>query len=507
MLLLDVRVTTYRPRLRAHIHVEDGKLTDWLLHRSFPVDGAAAALVERLDGEAAWDAVRAELIAGGHAEGDVDAALRSLLYLHAVEGAGDELSARLERVVARTEAIPTSILAGARFGCQGSGGCCQGYTFGPLTDDDVARLDALDLAGAFPAITGPYVEQLEHGRYLKRDGDRCVFLAGDRRCGIHAAFGAGAKPGFCQLYPLDSFGTVEGIRVVDRGTCATFGVSARTGLPLVDDLARVRPLLDPPLLHHPVVQVDGWPWDYGLFLRFTTGACDLVRQDIGTASDTLAAIGRMLAALAATMQTCPLEPGQPDGVVADVLATPAAAWYAGPGDGATTGLRRLTTLLGDLTPAMSSAIEQGRAQSWADRFREVVALLEHVSERLTAGGDGDGAPAGDAARAPAGPGHGPDVDEALRISLRQQLFGRHVLVGGHAGAGLVRIGMIHLLALASARLAAGDRPLTAADLSRGHMVATRVLHTGAIDGVLLIHEPRWPDLIDGIAAAARLLSA
>ena len=496
-------VTSYRPKQRAHLHAEGDRLDDSLLHRSLTLEGVAAALASRLDGTVDWPTVRAGLVDEGHDGHHVDAALRGLYFLHAVEGAGDALAARLARVVDRTEAVPTSLLEGARFACQGSGACCSGYSFGPLTDDDVARLEGLELASAFPGLAPPYVDHLAHGRYLRKAGDDCVFLAGDRRCGLHAAFGADAKPGFCRLYPLDAFGTVEGIRVVDRGTCATFGVSARVGLPLVDDLPRVRPLLEPPLLHHPLAFVDGCPWDYGLFLRVTTAATSLIKRNLGGASETLGAVGRCLAALALTLRSCPLEPGQPDDTIGRVLALDGTTWYAPPDpDAAARGLRVLGVLLADLARTATAVVETGTALATAPRFRDLAVLLEHTAARLAAAE----APPAAGARA-ADVAELAEVDEVLRLSMRQQLFGRQALTAGHAGAGLVRIGVIQLVALSGARTDAGDRPLAAADLSRGHMLATRVLTSGALDAVFVAHEPRWRELLDGLRLAAGIARA
>jgi hypothetical protein len=106
-------------------------------------------------------------------------------------------------------------------------------------------------------------------------------------------------------------------------------------------------------------------------------------------------------------------------------------------------------------------------------------LIEHTAAALAADTSPPAAIAADAG-----------VDEALRISMRQQLFGRHFLVGGHASAGLVRIAVIQLLALAGARIEAGARALTAADLNRGHVLATRAFESGKFDAVLVEHEPR-----------------
>jgi Fe-S-cluster containining protein len=464
------------------------RLDDELLDRSLTLEGAVAVLAPLLDGGTEWLLIRNTLVEQGLAPDDVDNALRRLLFLHAVEGAGDATVSKLERLLRGEETVPTSILEGARFGCQGSGACCQGYAFGPLTDADVAKLDALDLATAFPDLAPPYVEANEGGRYLRRDGDRCVFLTDDRRCGLHAVFGSDAKPGFCRLFPLDSFATIEGIRVVDRGTCATFAVSARVGLPLVDDLPRVRPLLPPPVLYHPVVLVGEWAWDYALLLRFTTAATTLVKRNLGTASSTLMAIARCLDALMEATAQCPLEPGQPDAAVNAVLAIDGASWYRSAGsDAAIAGTRAMSDLLRALGVALT---EGGDAHALA--ARDLAVLIEHTAAALAADTSPPAAIAADAG-----------VDEALRISMRQQLFGRHFLVGGHASAGLVRIAVIQLLALAGARIEAGARALTAADLNRGHVLATRAFESGKFDAVLVEHEPRWRVLLDGLAHAAQ----
>lgn len=477
------------------MRVEQDRLDDRLLDRNIMLTGVAAALAPLLDGNTEWVLIRNMLVELGHAGEDVDNALRRLLCLHAVEGAGDAMVAKLERLLRGEESVPTSILEGARFGCQGSGSCCQGYAFGPLTDADVATLDALDLATAFPHVGSQYVETTERGRYLRRHGERCVFLTDERRCGLHAAFGSEAKPGFCRLFPLDSFATIEGIRVVDRGTCATFAVSARVGLPLVDDLPRVRPLLPPPLLHHPVALVGDMGWDYGLLLRFTTAATTLIKRNLGTASETLTAIGRCLDALIEAAAQCPLEPGQPDAIVSAVLAIDTTTWYRPlDRDAAIVGTRAISDLLCALGVTLTEAVGDGLTH--VSPARDLAMLIEHTAAAVTADAFPDRAVAAS-----------PDVEEALRISMRQQLFGRHFLVSGNAHAGLVRIAVIQLLALAGARIEARERALTAADLNRGHVLATRAFEFGKLDATLIEYAPRWRVLLDGFARAAQTVVA
>ncbi len=469
-------------------------LEDGLLQRSYPIEGVMVELAPLLAGELTWEAIRAMLVERGHGEGDVEEAMRRLMFLHAVEGAGDALVARLERVLRREESVPISILEGARFECQGSGACCQGYMFGPLTEDDVAGIERLGLAASWPEVAAPYVEDHPNGKYLRRVGDRCVFLEGTR-CGLHARFGADAKPGLCRMFPLDSFATVEGIRVVDTGRCSTFGVSARKGLPLVEDMERVRPLLRQPVLFHPVVIVDGWEWDYAIYLRFTTAATAMVRRMEGTASETLRAIGRCLDGLTVAMERFAIEEGQPDTIVGAVLGMEPGVWYRPPRKEAEeAGVQAIVEVLRAIGTLVAAALARGEAVATsAERLRELVWLVTYAAGMIEAA-EALGALAATAAD---------EVEEALRLSLRQQLFGRNVLVNGHAGAGLMRIALIQLLAVAGARAQARNRAISAADLSHGHTLAVRGLKPGKLDDVLLEHEPRWRVMLDGLARATR----
>ena len=490
-------VTAYRPRLRSYIRLDGGSITDALLGRSMEIEGTAAAVAARLDGSRDWYGVKAGLAAEGHDPDDVDSALRGLYLLHYVEGAGDELAARLERVVERRDQVSWSTLEESRFTCQGSGSCCHGYALGPLNDGDVARLDELDLAAAFPQVEPPYVVDENGGRYLRKTDDHCVFLAADNRCGLHARYGAEAKPHFCRVYPLESFGTVMGVRLVDTGACATFVRSARKGLPLVQELSWLEPLLEGPHLHHPIVLVDERGWDYGLFLRFTGFAIDLVGRRVADPIDSLLAIARCLDALSQAVIACPLEPGQPDRMVDDILAIDASVWVRPPRpEAAARGVGAVGELLGELLGTVTGALEDGRARSAAARFRAFCVAAERVIADLAAV---------DPSAPP--PELAPDVDEALRISLRQQLFGSHVLVDGHAGAGLLRIGLIQLFTVALARHDAGSRPLTAADLDRGHALAVRTFQTSALDGLLALFDRAWRLLVEGLWLATRALAA
>src|SRR5262249_20461025 len=283
------------------------------------------------DGERELGAILDDLVAAGFARGEAETSFRWLLLVHAVEGAGDAIVAKVEQVAKRQIALPIVILDGARFECQGSGACCQSYVFGPIDDADTARLEALRLAEAFPHVARPYVKTDDRGiRHLRSVDDRCIFLEG-HRCGIHARFGAAAKPAICQLYPLETHATIAGLRLADKGGCARYATSARSGPPLEQDLVRVKPLLAgmPHDLRHPIVALDGIPCDFSVALDFARTAMALVKKSPYNAPAALADAGVGLAHLRAALAACPLEPGQPERAVGNVLAG-WASWRSAP---------------------------------------------------------------------------------------------------------------------------------------------------------------------------------
>lgn len=481
----------YRPRLRAHLQLDGDVVHDRLLGHTVTLTTVVAAVAGRLDGETAWTAIRAAVGAAGHRPDEVDGALRALLALLAVEGAGDALLERLSRVVARQEPLPTLVLGGARFACQGSGACCEGYRLGPLSDDDVARLAGLDLAAASAHVVGRGWHDEGGDRYLDKRDDRCVFLDDERRCGLHARFGADAKPAFCRLYPLDTFATVAGVWVVDRGTCACFATATCSGAALVDELPRLRPLLAPPRLRHPLVLVDDVTWDHGLYLRFVDAGTALVRAEHAGVAATVRALGRLLASASTAVRDCPLAPGQPEGALDAALAAEPARWYQ-PATDVEAGVATVVALLAELAAA-TSALARDTGAVQAARARALASLCADTAAMLVA------APA-----APVASTLEPALDAVLRISLRQQLVGRQALVGDRAGAGLLRLALIVLLSLAGARRHAGARALVAADLDHGHVLATRWLHAPELAAIVVAYEPRWRLVLDGLERAVDL---
>lgn len=83
--------------------------------------------------------------------------------------------------------------------------------------------EAIEALASQIGVTTPVVS----GR-LRRNAGRCVFLTDERRCRLHARFGASAKPAVCQQFPVLA---AEGERVVDPG-CHAAWATREVGDPL-----------------------------------------------------------------------------------------------------------------------------------------------------------------------------------------------------------------------------------------------------------------------------------
>ncbi|MCS6911828.1 MAG: YkgJ family cysteine cluster protein [Myxococcales bacterium] len=479
---------------------EDGALEalhDGLLDRRVGLGPVGRAVVARLDGRRP----SAEVIAEAAAEAGVPAqeaehALRTLLLMGLVIGAGDWVRERAAQVRAAAT-LPVLFLEGTRFGCQGSGDCCQSYSLGPLSDEDVARIEALagELPTALPQLgPGPYLEArpgLEGPPrwYLKTVQGRCVFLLETRRCGLHVAFGAGSKPGFCRLYPYQHLPTVLGLKLYDGCECACFGQSARSG-PFVDDeLERVLPLLPAVQeVHHPLVWLDDrTPCDYGHLLRLQEAMAALCERE-ATATATLMAQGELLRRFLGALRQCPMEAGEPDRTVERVLAEepgPPGGWADE--RAVCAGLAALAALAGELAeeiaPSAALADRSPAALVSVRPYQELARSLDRVraaAERAT--GEALGPPA-----------EVPLWDEVWRLSLRQQVFGHRLLVDDRPTAGFLRIALGYLVAAAHAgerAEARGAACAALAEINAGHKLALRMLHQPALERVFLRHSER-----------------
>src|SRR5262249_6986532 len=155
-----------------------------------------------------------------------------------------------------------------------------------------------------------------------------------------------------------------------------------------------------------------------------------------------------LAAFAAALAACPLEPGQPDAILDATFGGDAARWYGEPApEAARAGADAIAEVAATLLRSIAGGIGATNAGGRPLSARLLGDLAPILSLVVTA------------AR-----GHEPpvavddlDVAAVLRLSLRQQLFGARATIGQHAAAGIVRLALIQLCAVYGARVdAAAD---------------------------------------------------
>ncbi len=484
----------FRPRFRPEVRVEtdeDGvRLVDGLTGLRIGLDPETARVTRRIDGRPLRD------LAGDDDPAEVEAVVRRYLLLHLLEGAGTETVARLRAHRQGTLDAPLSLLREGRFACQESGDCCRSFRFGPLSADEVARIEALDLAGAGLG-EGPWFRSLRGPdgalRVFLAGEERCVFQREDARCGLHAAFGAEAKPRVCRLFPYTAQATVAGLKLYDKGACSCFSRSATQGTPVTEDLERLLPLLGSPELEHPTVFVGrGLAIDFGAFLR-------LQRVLVREAGEGEASAPALLARLAARARgfgraaaACPLEAGEPERGLGRALEE--APPPLPTSDDAPEAVAELCAALVARLAVELAAGPQG-SQS-ARRLRQIGELLPllHLVEsqaRAAAGGRLEGP-----YRALRALPWEAAVDELLRIGLRQRLFGRQALVAGRVRAGFLRLALYTLLVLYGGRqraAAEGAPAVLPRHLDAGHAVTVRLLFHPELEELFLTWEAwAWP---------------
>lgn len=496
-----------RPRLRDDVErVLDGDrlvaLRDVPLDRRVPVGRLGRALVAAMDGRTATELVTAVAASESAPPADVEGSLRSLLLLHLLDGSGTA-TVELTRAAARGETPrPPRWLEDGRFGCAGSGACCQVYDPGPLTDEDLARLDAAapTIRAGLPHLDpGPWIvtQELEEGgswRYLRRVNGRCLFLKPDGLCGVHATAGREAKPDACRLFPFDAVRTVEGVKVWDISQCSRFPTTTRQG-PSHATYAPEALAIAPRrlLLHHPTVALDdGVPCDYGPILALEAALLDEVGAPGLTAGERLLRLAARARTLSLALGACPLEVGEPEATTRRALDGPALPLPAGSAAGVEA-----------VALALLEAVEQDgeREAPLALGFSEALAAAASLAARQ------------DDPRAPLSPlleaaarveVDGPLASETIRSTFRSRLFGGRLLVDGRLRAGVLRLAVLHLVTHVGARLRAasrGEARASEADLAAGHWVASLALGRRRPSRALLAVEAHaWTVA----AAAARL---
>jgi Fe-S-cluster containining protein len=108
---------------------------------------------------------------------------------------------------------------GASFRCFGDGLCCTDiHALGILTRSEVSSLRK------FNKLAVVYSEDID-GHALRPVDNRCLFLGSNELCGLHAQYGAEAKPMGCRRFPYGLVTTPFGGRITTehRCTCRTLG--------------------------------------------------------------------------------------------------------------------------------------------------------------------------------------------------------------------------------------------------------------------------------------------
>ena len=433
----------------------------------------------------------------------VEREVRQMMLLGLFEGTCSGIRVRLNRI-RRGEMLATRTLEGSRFRCQGSGECCRGYVFGPISAAEKSRIEALSPGQALPQLGDRQLfEVMDAGsgqpeyKLATIDGT-CVFLEAGMRCGLHRAFGAAAKPALCQLYPLAVVATIDGLKVYDRGECATFAISARQGPLLADELPGIRALADREIYHPAVRFHRSWTCDYGLILALADRLDADVRARLPLPA--LHAMGHVTRGFILALENCPFEEGQPESAARQALARSAAELR--PPDASVTANARagLQTLI---TLAAALAERTVPSEPHTPLFVRATSLLAEICAQVL-----DGRSLPPACEAALAVATGPHTGRSLALSVRHQVFGRDLLLDGALPAGLLRMALVVLLSLAGARLLARDEhteQVSPRQLSLSHMTVKRMLNRPEPHRLVRANgEQAWP-VLDALPLLAGIL--
>jgi hypothetical protein len=236
------------------------------------------------------------------------------LGLLADEGPGPEAPAPADAAT-----VPLRIDPALRFDCTACGSCCYGVNV-PFDRDALARMDEDRLAQlqrelGFEGSPVVVLEGRSDGEALPLCRNRhgaCLFLEG-ALCGLHARWGADAKPLVCRMFPWEFLRTPDGITVGLQMECRDL-LNASRGRTVADQADDVRHLLaqaGPLAMDRDTVSLDGatvLDWDDWRTLEAEARAA--VDAATGGGYDLWDAGGRVLAArCAATGRPLPRPSG------------------------------------------------------------------------------------------------------------------------------------------------------------------------------------------------------
>lgn len=462
-------------QLRQHVEVDLGpngvpvRLRDTLLGRTVDLSACAAQVVLHLNRANVVELVHN----AGHSRLAAGSALQTLMALNLCEGSGNDMVAAVADALTDPLRNGVVTLPGAAFSCQGSGECCQNHRLGPLSAQDVARLEHTVGSHCVEARQAPN-QAVQH--YLRQEDGHCTFLQPDRRCGLHAQFGPKAKPGFCQLYPLVLFPTFQGLKLYDRGGCASFAEAMAKGESV--QAHAYAPLYVPQPLYHPMVSLGGRPVDYAHHVAFCRYAQDIIRTPHHPVRN-LVAVHRALADYTDALASFPIAVGQPQTALDAWLAQPPVRFFDAPAPGAFDS-NAWRALMRDVTVAVARLAR--RPISLDPGAAHAGALHALVDGWMKAADPRVPEPSGAQA-------------QALQWSNAWFLFGQRSLVADQPVPALLRQTVAVSLAL-MAKSASGPLQLAGqGGFNHAHMLAQRVLDL--VEEVFVEHAPHAQAILEG----------
>lgn len=251
-----------------------------------PIDPLGLAVMEVLSEGPAYPDDLAEAIEAPRVELQRRVALLNRHNLLETPRAADQLRVHAEAAApdgTPLEGAPLRFQARLAHGCVACGGCCHGTDVGPLKDDDVARITAIDWRPHLPADVAPsdWIDEVpaersptqQPIRLMGMRHGRCVFLGDDKLCVIHKHHGAQQKPTICRQFPYTFTRTPSGIDVSFSTECRAWWKARNSAAPPPEDpaqLAQIRALIaeGAPILSLPVpvalaegVDIDLGTWE------------------------------------------------------------------------------------------------------------------------------------------------------------------------------------------------------------------------------------------------------
>ncbi|MFO0745676.1 MAG: YkgJ family cysteine cluster protein [Myxococcota bacterium] len=249
-----------------------------------------------------------------------------------------------------------------RHGCVACGACCHGTDVGPLKDDDVERVMAIDWTPHLPAsvVKADWIREVQvpapggaPGKPIRLMGHthgRCVFLGSDKLCVIHKVAGPAQKPTICRQFPYTFTRTPAGIDVSFSMECRAWWTAKQNGLPPEQDEAGIRKLLSegaPVLsLPVPVPVMDGLEWDAASWEAVRAEALGQIAAATDHAALVLAVVNPVRSAIAKVM----------DGFAASEVFAEREAW-AVPAPDAQDQTARFFGTVGRLDQALKKGLQ------------------------------------------------------------------------------------------------------------------------------------------------------